>query len=138
MVPMERHFPLVAGFLFYFAATALSFDPGEILSIKNKKISDRIIDSTTFQSLRGLVGSTNKCGCDSCTETVLTSLAEGYQCGDHINWIVANTGLSEIDAYLLVGGNEYPRICGACDPTKCPSSMDQPMDRRDNALSTFS
>lgn len=75
---MEGYFFLVVGFFFYFAATALSFDPDEILSIRKKDIIDMIKDSTTSQSLHGLVGFTAKCGCDSCTETVLTSLAEAY------------------------------------------------------------
>jgi len=58
------------------------------------------------------------CGCDSCTEEVLSSVAEGNACRDRINWVIANNGLSEIDSCSQVG-DEYPSICGGCHGVYC-------------------
>lgn len=58
------------------------------------------------------------CGCTSCTEDVLDSLADGHTCRGRIDWVVGNYGYSEADACKFVG-DEYPSICGKCHTGKC-------------------
>lgn len=67
-----------------------------------------------------------KCGCASCTQEVLDTITNGFSCGSRINWVVSNTGSSETDACALVGGEEYPSICGSCDPNNCNNSNSSP------------
>jgi len=59
------------------------------------------------------------CGCASCTQNVLTRDANGYSCGSRIGWVIANTDLDEAGACALVGGEEFPSFCSACDPNTC-------------------
>lgn len=59
------------------------------------------------------------CGCGSCTQEVLDRVANGHSCGSRIDWVIANRGFSEFDACALVGGDEFPSICGGCDPNTC-------------------
>jgi len=63
--------------------------------------------------------STPKCGCASCTQQVLDRDADGYSCGSRIDWVIDNIDSSETDACALVGGEEFPSICGGCDPNTC-------------------
>jgi len=79
-----------------------------------------------------------KCDCDSCTEEVLSSIAEGYSCGDRIDWIVSNRGFSESEACSLIGGDEYPSICGSCDPSKCLVTASDPTPSPNNDQNTGS
>lgn len=62
-----------------------------------------------------------KCGCDSCTDQVLNTLADGHSCGSRIDWAIGNMGLSESEACGLIGGEEYPSKCGGCNPSSCPA-----------------
>ena len=59
------------------------------------------------------------CGCDACTEEVLERNANGFTCKERIQWLMTNKGLSELGACKQVAGNEYPSICGICDPGNC-------------------
>jgi len=57
------------------------------------------------------------CGVDSCTQIVLDTMAclgdECYTCGERVNYLIGE-GVSEIEACLQVGTDEFPNICGAC------------------------
>eukprot|EP00804_Cyclotella_cryptica_P003674 CCRYP_016563-RA/>CCRYP_016563-RA protein AED:0.35 eAED:0.38 QI:0/0.5/0.33/1/0.5/0.66/3/301/500 len=60
-----------------------------------------------------------KCGCSSCTTSVLERNANGYSVRNRIDWFVANTGQSEQDACSTVCAEEFPDVCGECDPSQC-------------------
>lgn len=68
------------------------------------------------------------CGCASCTQDVLNRDANGYACGARIEWVIANTDLDEANACALVGGDEFPTICGDCDPNTCNDDPSPPVD----------
>ena len=58
------------------------------------------------------------CNCDSCTSTVLDTLASGFSCGDRIQDVINVNGLSELNACRLVA-DEFPATCGPdCHPDK--------------------
>jgi endo-1,3(4)-beta-glucanase len=60
------------------------------------------------------------CGCPTtCTEEVLDYTAEGFTCGDRINWLIKVERMSERDACAKVGGGEFIDICSGCDPNRC-------------------
>jgi hypothetical protein len=61
----------------------------------------------------------SKCGCSTCTDDVLNTMADGYSCGDRINWLQAALGKSELDACKQVSGKEFPKYCDLCDPNTC-------------------
>ena len=60
-----------------------------------------------------------RCGCSSCTQEVLATLAGGHSCGSRIDWVIANMGKSESSACKLVAGEEFPSECGNCNPNIC-------------------
>ena len=61
-------------------------------------------------------GGGSKCGCNSCTDSVLGRNADGYSVGSRIDWVKANTGRSENDAcslgkiVILFFTNTFPLI----------------------------
>ena len=59
------------------------------------------------------------CGCRTCTERALSTLAGGHTCGARINWVQSSLGFTESNACKLVAGKEFPTQCGLCDPDKC-------------------
>jgi hypothetical protein len=62
------------------------------------------------------------CGCSTCTDDVLGTMAGGYTCGARITWLqtAQGGGKSEVDACKKIAGEEYPGICGPmCDPDRC-------------------
>lgn len=60
------------------------------------------------------------CGCPkTCTKVVLGQYADGYTCNDRIEWLIETMGMGENSACSQVGGNEFPNICGGCDPNRC-------------------
>jgi len=67
-------------------------------------------------------GGQSKCGCSSCTASVLGRDADGYSVGNRIDWVVANMGQSEQGACSAVCGDEFPDVCGECNPTQCGGS----------------
>jgi hypothetical protein len=73
----------------------------------------------------------SRCGCLPCTKQVLDYLADGYSCESRIDWVVSNMGLTESDACKVVGGNEYPAVCGACD---CDNDSSNPIPTPTNQL----
>lgn len=64
-------------------------------------------------------GGASKCGCNSCTDSILERNADGYSVGSRIDWVQANMGRSENDACSLVCGDEFPGICGECNAGQC-------------------
>jgi beta-glucanase (GH16 family) len=69
--------------------------------------------------------SVQDCGCpSSCTNSVLSQIAAdsngSFDCRSRIEWVMANTELTnEQDACVRVS-SEFPSICGnGCDPKKC-------------------
>jgi len=60
------------------------------------------------------------CGCSSCTEAALDTMAGDYSCGARIDWKRSPGGgsLSEVDACEFVA-DEFPGVCGYCNPTTC-------------------
>lgn len=58
--------------------------------------------------------STARCGCSSCTTTVLGRLADGHTVKNRIDWVMNNMGRSEKDACDLVCGDEFANVCGEC------------------------
>ena len=67
--------------------------------------------------------SNDQCGCSTCTEDVLTAIADGYSCASRIEWVVENMdGYSKADACNLVGGEEFPSVCGGCYTAACPTT----------------
>lgn len=52
----------------------------------------------------------------TCTADVLRSLAGTYPCGDRIHWLMTTKGMSEEDACAVIAVQEFPDICGGCNP----------------------
>jgi len=48
-------------------------------------------------------------------------MAGDHSCGDRINWLqtIGGGSLSESEACVMIGRDEFPEICGPCDPTSC-------------------
>jgi len=59
-----------------------------------------------------------KCGCASCTTSVWNTMVRGYSCGARIEWL-KKRGFSESNACKKIGGFEFPRECGKCNPNRC-------------------
>ena len=53
----------------------------------------------------------------TCTDAVMTTLAEGHSCRDRILWLMQTQGLSERGACTKVADIEYPNECGGCNPS---------------------
>lgn len=51
-----------------------------------------------------------------CTDQVLSAIAGTFPCQDRIEWLMRNKGLSEIQACEVVAANEFPDVCGGCNP----------------------
>jgi len=72
------------------------------------------------------------CGTETCTEAVLNTYAPAAysdtmwgsqrpsKCGDRIEWLQTNLGLSEAEACRKVARREYPVECGGCSPPGWP------------------
>lgn len=60
-------------------------------------------------------GGESRCGCSSCTASVLRRDADGFHVGNRIDWVMKNLGRSEEDACDLVCGVEFSDVCGECD-----------------------
>ena len=66
------------------------------------------------------------CGCpNSCTNAVLNSDASGASCQSRIQWLMTNRGSTELAACKQVGGEEFPLICGKCNPNVCAATKDE-------------
>jgi len=51
-----------------------------------------------------------------CTDEALNVDAEGYSCGDRIQYLMDVLGKPELDACRQVAVDEYPTQCGSCGP----------------------
>ncbi len=61
-------------------------------------------------------GDGSRCGCSTCTSTVLNRDANGHKVSARIDWLEANRGMSERQACSAVCGREFPNVCGECNP----------------------
>ena len=81
------------------------------------------IPTPTFTSVPSkspvISNSSSSCGCRSCTQDVLNRMAGEYSCKDRINWLQFVQGYSEDRACEKVAGDEFPGICGPCNPKRC-------------------
>lgn len=88
------------------------------------------IATPTTTSFPTVSPETSRCGCNSCTQQVLGSLADGYSCSSRIDWVISNKGVTERDACKIVGDDEYPTVCGSCscnnDSNPIPSPIENP------------
>ena len=60
-------------------------------------------------------GASCRCLTESCTQSVLSSLAGPHSCGERVVWLERALDLSEAAACHRVA-EEFPEVCGACDP----------------------
>mmetsp|Transcript_27019 Transcript_27019/g.45940 ORF Transcript_27019/g.45940 Transcript_27019/m.45940 type:complete len:1169 (-) Transcript_27019:103-3609(-) len=60
------------------------------------------------------------CECKhTCKKEALGRDAGGYTCRERITWLMNAFGKSEVAACRQVGGREYMKECGSCDPDRC-------------------
>jgi hypothetical protein len=60
------------------------------------------------------------CGCFDCTEEVLESLAGTFTCLERIDLLQTPAGQSNSEEFSCrFVGNEFPVVCGGCDPDSC-------------------
>lgn len=55
----------------------------------------------------------------SCTREALAADAGGFSCGDRINFLINDRGLSEVEACNRVASIEFPVECRPCNPIDC-------------------
>ena len=68
-----------------------------------------------------------RCGCSSCTSSILNEIAAGHAVVARIDWVKANLNMSEQQSCKRVCGDEFPGICGSqCNPTVCGGSGPTP------------
>ena len=66
------------------------------------------------------------CGCpSSCTQEALDRLAGPWSCGSRIAWTIPNRELSALASCALIG-EEFPSICGVCNPNTCSNENPTP------------
>jgi len=53
---------------------------------------------------------------ETCTNDILNRVAEGVTCKARMTWLMQAQKYSEFDACSQIAGEEYPDICGPCDP----------------------
>lgn len=58
------------------------------------------------------------CGCPACKDRGWNTNANGFTCGERIKWVQGQQK-SMIAACSLVGGTEFPDVCGTCNPGIC-------------------
>jgi beta-glucanase (GH16 family) len=54
----------------------------------------------------------------TCTADVLAADADGFPCGDRINFLIQENGQSEFDACTTVAVDEFAEQCGGCNPSQ--------------------
>ena len=67
----------------------------------------------------------------TCTDDVLDSSAGQYSCRERINWLINSMGKSQWEACETVGGLEFPKICGACNPNVEGNEVSNSTDEED-------
>merc|ERR1712218_286148 len=64
------------------------------------------------------------CGCpESCTASVLNSLAGPYTCQNRIDWMIKVAQFSERDACIRIAREEFSISCSPCDPDLCAGDL---------------
>jgi hypothetical protein len=66
---------------------------------------------------------TTTCGCSTCTDAALNTMAGAYTCGARIDYLQNDMGFSEVDACKRIAGVEFPDECAPCDPDRCGDSI---------------
>ena len=63
----------------------------------------------------------SSCGCNQCTDEVLNTMAGDHTCGARISWLQSPGGgsMTEEEACVKIGRDEFGGICGMCDPHRC-------------------
>lgn len=56
------------------------------------------------------------CNQPACTEEVLRAIAGTLPCGDRIEWLMNVEKLTELEACSVVAVEEFPDVCGGCNP----------------------
>lgn len=65
----------------------------------------------------------NYCGCQTCTDQVWNRDADGYSCGDRMEWLQSPSAVAvggpftEEEACRKISQEEYPEVCGLCSCT---------------------
>ena len=74
-----------------------------------------------------------RCECKhTCKDDALERDAGGYTCRDRITWLINAFGKSEVAACRQIGGKEYTKECGSCDPDRCvPVTPEEPETKED-------
>jgi len=81
---------------------------------KNRKPANNNINTTADRKLNPTF-----CGCAGCDQAAFDVIADEHSCGNRISYVQQSMGFSERNACALVGGEEFPGVCGVCDPNSC-------------------
>lgn len=60
----------------------------------------------------------------ACIDYVLDTIADEYSCRQRITWLMDTMGHSEMESCAMVGGKQFPKQCGACNPNATDTSHD--------------
>jgi len=91
-------------------------DGGDDEDIDNDDFDENnLVDEDEPDDEIALVGST--CFNPQCTDFILDNDADGFSCGDRIQYLMDFQGNTEFDACQQVAVNEFPVECGLCQPT---------------------
>ena len=63
---------------------------------------------------------------DSCTDEILDRKAGSYSCRQRISWLIKSKGKTQWEACSAVSGEEYPEVCGPCNPQQPPGDDEIP------------
>jgi hypothetical protein len=71
----------------------------------------------------------------TCTDEVLDrEVAKNTTCREHISWLMETHGNSQWEACFTVSGEEFPEVCGPCDPSQIPKQKNITQGSEDSAL----
>jgi hypothetical protein len=91
------------------------------------KDSCGLCDPATCEPVHGSRVGEKKCGCSRCVDSVWNLDAEGYTCGERIEFLLQDDPKkypTEADACRQVAGVEFPGICGTnCNPDTCDAPL---------------
>jgi beta-glucanase (GH16 family) len=73
------------------------------------------------------------CGCSDCDASTLGRMADGYSCRDRIEWLIDTDSNTEEEACFSVS-NQFPNICGQCNPATCSRNCFCPGNCDDSIL----
>eukprot|EP00978_Attheya_sp_CCMP212_P020132 scaffold57235_cov58-Attheya_sp.AAC.6 len=90
------------------------------------------VPSPTKEKKETKVTSSFTCKCPkTCTVDQKTLEVGGYSCGARIEYLMKSFGRTEGEACRQVGGDEFPDLCGGCDPDRCmPPPPPQPVSKK--------